>query len=151
MSYTIRDANHDDTLDLVIACKQFSKEINHRFARIDTNKISSIIEQLIDGEQGFAKVVEYEGEIVGCMGAYATELMISDLFVSQELLLWFDPEHRNGKTAFKLIDSYVEWSKSIGCDFARLSAQNLVEEGKAGSLFKRKGFQVIETAYLKEL
>ena len=151
MSYTIRDANHSDILELVICCKQFSKEIGHTFAKMDPTKVTSLIQQLIEGELGFAKVVEYEGEIVGCMGAYASELMISNLFVSQEILLWFDPDHRNGKMAFKLIDEYVKWSKDVGCIFARLSAQNLLEDGRAGVLYKRKGFQALETAYLKEL
>jgi hypothetical protein len=29
MSYTIRDANHSDILDITIAAKLFSKETNH--------------------------------------------------------------------------------------------------------------------------
>ena len=30
MSYTIRDANHSDILDITLAGKQFSKETNHQ-------------------------------------------------------------------------------------------------------------------------
>ena len=152
MSYIIRDANHSDILDLVIASKQFGKEIPHKsVSKFDTNKISEIISNLINSEAGFVKVVEYDKEVVGCLMAVASELVINRYIASQELLLWIDPDHRNGKTSSQLIDSYVEWSKSIGCDFVRLSAQNQVMNGKAGILFKRKGFQAMETAYVKDL
>jgi GNAT superfamily N-acetyltransferase len=116
MSYTIRDANHSDILDITIAAKLFSKETNHP-----------------------------------ALNTINPKLPINDLIVSQELMLWLDPSHRNGKTAPKLIDAYVEWATKLGCDYARLSALDVILDGKAGILFKRKGFKPIETAYIKEL
>jgi GNAT superfamily N-acetyltransferase len=148
MSYTIRDANHSDILDITIAAKLFSKETNHpALNTINPNKVAATLQQLIDNEAGIVKVVCFSNEIVGVI----TELPINDLVVSQELMLWLEPSHRNGKTAPKLIDEYVEWSKTKGCNYARLSALDVVLDGKAGILFKRKGFKPIETAYIKEL
>jgi GNAT superfamily N-acetyltransferase len=151
MSYTIRDANHSDTLDIILAVKQFCKEIPHKaWSKVNTTKINQLVSQLIDIEGGFVKLVIHEDEIVGCLIAVATELPINDFIVSQELMFWLDKDHRNGKTSPKLIDAYVEWAKNVGCNFVRLSSIDEILGGKAGILFKRKGFVATETAYIKE-
>lgn len=151
MSYTIRDANHSDTLDLILTVKQFCKEIPHKaWSKVNTTKINELITSLIDTPAGFVKVVTYDDEIVGCLIAIATELPINDFIVSQELMFWLDKDHRNGKTSPKLIDAYSEWAENIGCNFARLSSIDELLGGKAGVLFKRKGFAATETAYIKE-
>lgn len=151
MSYTIRDANHSDTLDLILSVKQFCKEIPHKaWSKVNTTKISELITSLIDIPAGFVKVVVHDDEIVGCLIAVATELPINDFIVSQELMFWLDKNHRNGKTSPKLIDAYVEWAENVGCNFVRLSSIDEILGGKAGVLFKRKGFVATETAYIKE-
>ena len=151
MSYTIRDANQSDTLDLVLAVKQFCKEIPHKaWTKVNTTKINDLITNLIESPAGFVKVVTKDDEIVGCLVAIATELPINDFIVSQELMFWLDPAHRNGKTSPKLIDAYSEWAEAIGCNFARLSSIDQLLGGKAGVLIKRKGFQATETAYIKD-
>jgi len=152
MSYTIRDANHSDILDITIAAKMFSKEASHpALSTINPNKVSETLKQLIDNSAGFVKVACYNNEIVGAIAGVASEMPINDLIVAQELMLWLEPEHRNGKTAPKLIDAYVQWASDMGCNIVRLSALDDVLNGRAGVLFKRKGFKPIETAYIKEL
>ena len=152
MSYTIRDANHSDILDITIAAKLFSKETNHpALSTINPNKVATSLEQLINSDLGFVKVACFNcKEIVGAIAGVVTELPINDLVVAQELMLWLDPSHRNGKTAPKLIDAYVNWAERKNCDFVRLSALDGVMDGRAGVLFKRKGFKAVETAYIKE-
>jgi len=152
MSYTIRDANHSDILDITIAAKLFSKETNHpALNTINPNKVAATLQQLLDSDVGLVKVACFNKEIIGAIAGVVSELPINDLVVAQELMLWLDPSHRNGKTAPKLIDGYVEWASKKGCDFVRLSALDGILSGKAGILFKRKGFKEIETAYIKEL
>lgn len=152
MSYTIRDANHSDTLDIVILVKQFCKEIPHKaWSKVNATKINQLVTHLIDSQAGFVKLVVHDDEIVGCLIAVASELPINDFTMTQELMFFLDPAHRNGKTSPKLIDSYVEWAESIGCNFIRLSSIDEVLNGKAGVLFKRKGFKPTETAYVKEI
>lgn len=152
MSYIIRDANHSDTLDTVIAVKQFCKEIPHKaWSKVSTNKVSQLITNLIDSSAGFVKVVVYDEEIVGCLIAVASEIPINDFVATQELMFWLHPDHRNGKTSPKLIDSYVEWAESIGSSFIRLSSIDEIIGGRAEVLFKRKGFKPTETAYIKEV
>lgn len=150
--YIIRDATQEDVLDTVLAVKQFCKEIPHpAWTKFNTNKVNSLVVQLVESENGFVKVVEKEGEIVGALIAVVSELPISDLTFSQELMFWIDPEHRKGRTAIKLIDMYVDWSEERGCSFTRLSELDNILEKKAGSLFERKGFKLTETAYVKEI
>lgn len=150
--YIIRDATHNDVLDTVLAVRQFCKEIPHpAWNKFNTNKVNSLVSQLVGIDQGFVKIVTYDDEVVGALVAVLSEIPINDLVFAQELMFWIDPEHRKGKTAIKLVDEYVDWATKAGCNFIRLSELDNVLGGKAGVLFKRKGFEPTETAYIKEV
>ena len=150
--YIIRDATKEDVLDTVLAVKQFCKEIPHpAWNKFNTNKVNNLVSQLIEIDQGFVKIVVKDDEVVGALIAILSEIPINDLVFSQELMFWIDPEHRSGRTAIKLIDEYVDWSTKHKANFIRLSELDNVLDGKAGILFKRKGFQPTETAYIKEV
>ena len=150
--YILRDAIETDVLDIVLAVKQFCKEVPHpAWGRFDSNKVKDLVSSLIDSEAGFVKIVTIDEEVVGALIAAATPVPINSFIFAQELMFWLDPDHRNGKTSPKLIDAYVEWSKAVGCDFVRLSTLDELLDSRVGVIFKRKGFKPIETAYIKEL
>jgi len=150
--YIIRDATEQDVLDIVLSVKQFCKEVPHpAWDKFDSNKVNELVSQLCQIDQGFVKIVEHDNEIVGSLIAVISSVPINSLVFAQELMFWLDPEHRNGKTSMKLIDSYVEWSQKMGCNFIRLSELDNILGSKAGALFKRKGFIPVETAYVKEI
>lgn len=150
--YVIRDANQDDVFDLTLSVKQFCKEIPHpAWKRTDSQKISNVLSQLIDHNDGFVKVACHDNEIVGALVGMVSTAPINDYRFSQEIMFWFDPDHRNGKASHKLIDDYVSWSKKNKCSFARLSTLDELLNSRVGVLFKRKGFNPVETAYVKEL
>jgi GNAT superfamily N-acetyltransferase len=153
MSYSVRPAKEEDVLDIVFSVKQFAKEIPHlAWSKFDNNKVKDIVTSLVTSEHGFVYVaVNDKGEVVGALIGLLSGIPINDLVFAQELMFWVDPNHRNGKTAPRLIDEYVKWAKNSGATFSRLSALDEVLEGRAGVLFKRKGFKAIETAYVKEL
>ena len=150
--YILRDAIETDVLDIVLAVKQFCKEVPHpAWGRFDSNKVKDLVSSLIDSEAGFVKIVTIDEEVVGALIAAATPVPINSFIFAQELMFWLDSDHRNGKTSPKLIDAYVEWSKAVGCDFVRLSTLDELLDSRVGVIFKRKGFKPIETAYIKEL
>ena len=150
--YILRDAIETDVLDIVLAVKQFCKEVPHpAWGRFDSNKVKDLVSGLIDSEAGFVRIVTIDEEVVGALIAAATPVPINSFIFAQELMFWLDPDHRNGKTSPKLIDAYVEWSKAVGCDFVRLSTLDELLDSRVGVIFKRKGFKPIETAYIKEL
>tara|TARA_R110001632_G_scaffold213640_1_gene340036 strand:- start:222 stop:683 length:462 start_codon:yes stop_codon:yes gene_type:complete len=150
--YILRDAIETDVLDIVLAVKQFCKEVPHpAWGRFDSNKVKDLVSSLIDSEAGFVKIVTIDEEVVGALVAMASPIPINSFIFAQEIMFWLDPDHRNGKTSSKLIEEYVEWSKAAGCDFVRLSSLDELLGSRVGVLFKRKGFKPIETAYIKEL
>lgn len=150
--YILRDAIEADVLDIVLAVKQFCKEIPHpAWGRFDSNKVKELVSNLIASDAGFVKIVTINEEVVGALVAMASPVPINSFIFAQEIMFWLDPDHRNGKTSPKLIDAYVEWSKAVGCDFVRLSTLDELLESRVGVLFKRKGFKSVETAYIKEL
>ena len=150
--YILRDAIETDILDIVLAVKQFCKEVPHpAWGRFDSNKVKDLVSGLIESENGFVKIVTIDEEVVGALLATATPVAINSFIFAQEIMFWLDPDHRNGKTSSKLIEEYVEWSKAAGCDFVRLSSIEDLQGSRVGLLFKRKGFKPIESAYIKEL
>ncbi len=151
-NYTIRDATQDDVLDTVLSVKQFCKEIPHpAWSKVNTNKVSELVTNLIHSENGFVRIVVHNEEVVGALIAIVSDMPINDMVFAQELMFWIDPEHRVGRTALKLVDDYVLWSENKGCNFIRLSELDNILNSKAGLLFSRKGFKPTETAYVKEI
>ena len=77
MSYTIRDANHSDILDITIAAKLFSKETNHpALNTINPNKVATTLQQLIDSDAGIVKVACFNTEIVGAIAGVWPDVTI---------------------------------------------------------------------------
>jgi hypothetical protein len=153
MSYTIRDANQSDIIDILLLCKQFAKEVPDFLATpdIDTNKISNSLQELIESPYGFVKVICYDYVVVGALVAVASEMLFNSKLMSQELMFWIEPEHRNGKTSVKIIKEYVDWSENLGCRLVRLSTVDKSTGSKAGLLFQRQGFSCAEECYVKVL
>lgn len=150
--YTIRNATEHDVLDIVLAVKQFCKEVPHpAWGKFDSNKVNDLVTQLVQAPQGFVQIALADDEIVGALIGVVSGIPINSMVFAQELMFWLDPNHRNGKTAPKLIDAYIKWAENMGCNFIRLSELDNILDGKAGVLFKRKGFIPVETAYVKEV
>ena len=151
-NYTIRNATEHDVLDIVLAVKQFCKEVPHpAWGKFDSNRVNDLVTQLVQAHEGFVQIALADDEIVGALIGVVSGIPINSLVFAQELMFWLDPNHRNGKTAPKLIDAYVQWAETMGCNFIRLSELDNILDGKAGVLFKRKGFIPVETAYVKEV
>lgn len=153
MSYTIRDANQSDIIDILLLCKQFAKEVPDFLATpdIDTTKISNSLQELIESPYGFVKVICYNEMIVGSLISVASEMLFNSNLIAQELMFWIEPDHRNGKTSVKIIKEYVGWAEDIGCSLVRLSTVDKSTGSKAGLLFKRQGFSCAEESYVKVL
>lgn len=151
-NYTIRNATEHDVLDIVLVVKQFCKEVPHpAWGKFDSKKVNDLVTQLVQAHEGFVQIALADDEIVGALIGVVSGIPINSLVFAQELMFWLDPNHRNGKTAPKLIDAYVQWAETMGCNFIRLSELDNILDGKAGILFKRKGFIPVETAYVKEV
>lgn len=153
MSYTIRDANHSDIIDILLLCKQFAKEVPDFLATsdINTTKISDSLKELINSPYGFVRVVCSNNTVVGALVAVASEMLFNDKLLAQELMFWLEPEHRNGKTSVKLIKEYVKWAEDTECSLVRLSTVDKSTGSKAGILFQRQGFSCAEESYVKVL
>ena len=64
--YILRDAIEADVLDIVLAVKQFCKEIPHpAWGRFDSNKVKELVSNLISSDAGFVKIVTINEEVVG--------------------------------------------------------------------------------------
>jgi GNAT superfamily N-acetyltransferase len=91
---------------------------------------------------------DVDGLAQGLLMAHAFEHDFGPVMVAQERVWWIDPEHR-GSAAARMLNSYEEWAKNLGCKFVGMAGMG--EDPVVGELYKRRGYRVAETHYLKAI
>jgi GNAT superfamily N-acetyltransferase len=83
----------------------------------------------------------------GILMAAAEWHLFGSVRMARETLWWIEPDYR-GNGAFKMVDAYEDWARREGCALSGLTETG--NEG-LGRLYRRKGYCVAETNYLKVL
>jgi GNAT superfamily N-acetyltransferase len=142
----IRKATKDDTLQLFVLCKEFSKEAPPEY-KMDPKKVQRVIEASFETPAMEIFVAEEDNEIVGFLVAFLSVTMFSDDIVASELAWFVSKEHRNARTAFKLLDSLEDWGKAMGAkSIVMADIQGLQS---LSPLYKRRGYSMAEVTYRK--
>jgi hypothetical protein len=86
----------------------------------------------------------------GIIAAQVAPLPFSYDRISTEILWWISPEHRGQREALQLLDAYEYWSKEVAkCTAAQMVCLETLAPEKVDKLYKRKGFNKVESVYLK--
>lgn len=96
----------------------------------------------------FCIVYDVDGRAEGILMAHAFEHDFGPVLIAQERVWWIDPNHR-GSSAARMLNAYEEWAINSGCKFVGMAGMG--EDPIVGELYKRRGFRVAETHYLKAL
>lgn len=116
-------------------------ESNHHTAEWDMDAAATALLNTIASQDGYLWVYTSKGEVKGFMWAMAHELAPwSTRKIASDLLLYVVPELRGSSAALKLIYTYREWAKSIGCKEVRLSVASGVNQDRTCGLYKKLGF-----------
>lgn len=86
----------------------------------------------------------------GVLVATRVESPMTPHACAMERLIWVEPSAR-GCAWSALIDAFEEWGRSTRCQRAMLFSQELLRGAAVGRLFRRRGYQPLETAYSKSL
>lgn len=88
--------------------------------------------------------------INGFLIASRIESPFAPLTSAVERVIWVEPTAR-GRVWSNLIDAFEAWAHQHGCDNTMLYSQAAMRGSAVGRLFRRRGYQPLETAYSKTL
>lgn len=112
----------------------------------DINRVQDVCLHLIQDKNSVI-ILERQDKIIGALGATITPGTFSYDKLSTEIFWFVKPEFRSYKIASSMMGAYEYWAKMNGCRFVSLSC---VDPGLK-KLYNRKGFKLVETAFLKEV
>jgi GNAT superfamily N-acetyltransferase len=112
----IRNATTDDLEGIIELGQQFFDESPHyRELGYAPEKIRSLVSALLHNPDGFVRVAERAGELVGIMLGMAGEHWASTAIVATELGLFVRPRRRGSLLAIQFVTEFRDWGRERGC------------------------------------
>ncbi len=93
-------------------------------------------------------VLDVDGVAQGVLMASAAEHPFGPVRLARETVWWIDPAHR-GSAAVRMLDAYEDWARDRDCSFIGMAGMG--EDPDVGRLYRRRGYGVAETHFLKAL
>ena len=93
-------------------------------------------------------VLDVEGIARGVLMAAATEHPFGQVWVARETV-WFIETAYRGLSAVKMLDAYEVWARERGCEYIGMAGMG--DDPAVGTLYRRRGYSVAETHYLKAI
>jgi len=145
----VREATHEDLFELLMIGYEFIKEGPDHLKPFDKELLEERLTNIIDNEDYVALVLDVNGSVEGVIiGGCIAPWMMSEKFAVE--LAWFvRKSSRDGRGAIKLVKAYEAWAKSKGV--TKVCMSDLTKIQSLGKLYKRLGYSLTETSYIKEV
>lgn len=147
----IRKATLDDLPDMLRLGAMMHAESRYASMKFDPAVLAETIAQLIASPYGFAWVAIRESQTVGVMLAGVGAQWFSRELTTFEYGVYVEPEHRGSMLGIRLIKSYKEWALSVGAKIVQGGVTANIEDGNAGKIYERIGFDKIGSLYAMEV
>lgn len=145
----VRQANVDDLFDLLVLAREFSREApkQHKW---DKDKSEAALANAITSDDYCMFVIEDdEGELQGGLLGTITEPFMSRRRVAIELGWFVSKDFRGNKASLELVKHFEEWGKSK--EASTIIMADLSGLADLGQLYKRLGYEIVESSYAKEI
>ncbi len=129
--------------------KKVRKSLQNR--TYNEEKCGELFDNWKQGADIYAAIAERDGVPIGAVAAYTLPCHFSDGFVAFDLFVYVEPEHRGGKAAFLLIDSYEKWAKQHDVIEICLGVSTGIHPEKTGSFYERLGYEKVGCNFVKEM
>lgn len=97
-------------------------------------------------------VGDVAGEVVAMIaGVSVTHYVNANHLTAQELFWWCDPSARGSGVAFALLAALEDWARKIESRTMFISSTANLTPDKLARVYRRKGFDVIDLNYAKNL
>jgi N-acetylglutamate synthase-like GNAT family acetyltransferase len=142
----IRKAKINDIESVFRLGDQFSKE--SKFVDYDKEIFKKNWTVFIEQDIGVIFISEMDNKTVGMIGGIKFSCVNTGKMIASELFWFVDPEYR-GFEGIKLLKEFENWAK-YDCDkITMVYLQDLMPD-KVKGLYKKRGYELLETHYIKE-
>lgn len=146
----IRDATSEDIPRLVAMGERFLTETVYRDRGVGVNAaaMTRTVLLLLNSPTGAVFVAEDAGALVAMIGLLLFENPITGELTASELFWWVEPEHRGrGGYGVRLLKRGEQWARTTGAHKIHMIAPTQA----VGELYRRLGYDYLETAYQKAI
>ena len=148
----IRNPEEDDILDLLFLSKRFYKKAGFDVSgKFDQKKALPLLEDVVNNDTYFKKVVTTNGEITGAVAFVAADNPFSDTKIGTEVFFWLEEGLNAASTFLRLLRLYEKWCKENNCITYKFGVIPSDNSDKLEKTLVRLGFSKAETAYMKEI
>lgn len=144
----LRVATLSDLDSIVLQCHLFHETHPYRDGDIDSERIREVYSEIIKSDNGVCILILEHDVPVGLISGTATYGLCNYKKTAIEVMFWIMPEYRNYKLASRALAAFEYWATKIQSCHSILIG-NL--DPKVGIFYKRKGYELVETHYWKEL
>lgn len=130
----------------------------------DINDLTSLMEQLgyptsveqmrvrfEETPNHYTLVAEYDGKVVGMIGFHTGVLYNSDGIYARVIAFVVDSNYRNKGIGLRLLSEAEKYAKNLGADGIGLNSGKRAEREYAHQFYKKMGYCVKSTGFVKRL
>lgn len=138
----VRAATQDD-IQWIVALGADMQQESPRFSQLgyDRKKVASLLQTLIDANDGLVLVVDTPSGVVGMLMGFVAEQFFSNAVTAQELVVYVAPEHRGGTAAMRMVKTFEAWAFDHGAQEIVLGVSTEVDASRTAGLYQRLGYQ----------
>ena len=138
----IREATHDD-IPAMVDLGRLMHDESPRFRGMayDADKVSACLEFCIDSADGFVRVAEEGGEIVGGFVAGVTPHYSSPSIIACDIAVFMAPWARGGFAVAKMAEQYRRWAEARGAAQTMIGIMTGVNVEQTERLLTRLGWR----------
>ena len=113
---TIRKANKEDLLGILVLAKEFSREApkTHKW---NIDKTTNFLLSAIENTNMEIFISEKDNEVTGAIVCMVTEMYMSNTVIASDLAWFVSKDLRGTPTSIKLLKTFEKWGKSKGADY----------------------------------
>lgn len=147
-------ATWDQYGDVLDMAHKFAKHSPYAHKALDDAKISELVMGFLDGDRDKVILIlatDDDGKPIGLLAGMTSEILFSHEKIAHEVMWWMEPEHRGSRESFRLVEAFEFWARKIKADIIQLSTVETEYAERVGKFYKRKGYQLVERTYVKEI
>lgn len=143
------DLKPDDLSDLIGLAEGFFSE-GKLPGKFDAETFLRNWSVLLGTGHAFIVALKQGDEMLGALGFCIMPDLNCQMLNSQELFWFVLPQHRHGRTAFRLIDAYEKKARELGAASVTMAHLEHLNQN-LGAFYERRGYTKSEVLYRKTL
>lgn len=145
----IREATPLDHAAILRMAHRFTREVENYRSLLGNANTPALLELLKHVNQlGTVFVADAAHDAVGMVAVVAVPNLMTGEPYCDEVVWWVDPEWRTGSAGPRLLDRAECWAAQNQLKYVKMVAPH---GSGVGRFYERRGYQPIETAYVKVL